>query len=163
MQEDKFNIYLLNFSNASNLNDEILDFIANILDSKTRAEYRLISPNLILNLSNTLPICYSNEKWDILKKYCDIFYIKDLSVSKKYVALHDILENKKSLYHISNISIHPSLVKKFTKMNIDDVDKIIDDIILHYKEEDKEIIIDEAMYNKIYDNDEAISYGFGGK
>lgn len=161
INEDKDNRFLLYF--VGEIPEVKIDLIKVILQSIRRAKFHLNSPNVTLNLSAVLPICFCDERnAKLLKPYCDVIKLSEVTVDEMLVAIEDILASKEKIYGVTAIKIDGGVAKIFKGHNIDTAEKLIDSVIRAYREKGAVLTISREMIQQFSSDNNKPVIGFGG-
>lgn len=139
IDEDADNRFLMFF--VGNVPDKTLEFVKNFLQSSRRARFHLNSPNVTLNLSAVLPICFSDKRnARQLEAYCDVLQLSEVSSSEMANAVSDIIDNKETLYGVS-IALQGSVAEVFADCSVDKAERLIDAVARDHRKDGEIIII----------------------
>ena len=132
IDEDKDNAFLLFFS--GDIPEKKIDAVKQFLQCAKRAKFHLNNPNVTLNLSAVLPICFCDKaNAGILKKFCDVVQLEAVTANEIPHAIDDILSRKKLLYGVDGITLESGAVEFFSRCGIDAVEKLIDIALRAYR------------------------------
>lgn len=157
--EDRENIYFMFFT--GDIRDVTAEQAAGFLRSDGRSRFNLNMPNISLNLSYILPICFcdsKNEKY--LRDLCDVIRVADCTESEKPKILQYILGEKSRLYGIPEIEIHDKLKKKLLSLDIDEMESELDVEVRGNRKKGERLVL--TMDNYTAGSDSGSRYGFGG-
>lgn len=162
LDENKDNRLLLFF--LGDISRAKVEVIKNILLPDCRAKFHLANPNVTLNLSAVLPICFCDEKnAPLLKPYCDVIKLSSLAQDEKAKALQDILEVKEELYGIEKIHMDSETLDMACEYDIDLINNIIDVVIRFYREIGSDIVLTREVLAQFLSDNNAPRIGFGGR
>ena len=162
IDEDRDNRFLLFFHGE--ISERRTDAVKGILQSARRAKFHLHSPNVTLNLSPVLPICFSDEqnaKW--LKSCCDEIRLCPVTEEELHTAVDDILAGKQRLYGVGDIELTDDAYDILTKCDIDTAEKLIDSAVRAHRVKGAKIILSSKMLEEYAGADSNQTIGFGGK
>ena len=160
IDEDRDNRLLLFF--YGDIPERKIEAVKNILQSSKRAKFHLFSPNVTLNLSAVLPVCFCDEqnaKW--LKAYCDEIKLAPVSATELPVAVRDILERKQKLYGVGAIELDGEAGEIFKGYDIDTAEGLIDAAVRARRERGATITLSRDILRE-YESDRERTIGFGG-
>lgn len=133
VDEDADNRFLMFF--VGKVPDKTLEFVKNFLQSSRRARFHLNSPNVTLNLSAVLPICFADKRnARQLEAYCDVVQLNDVSASEMGYAVSDIIDDKETLYGVS-IELKGSAADVFADCSVDKAERLIDAVARDHRKE----------------------------
>ena len=137
--------------------------VKGILQSARRASFHLHSPNVTLNMSAVLPICFcdeENSQW--LRAYCDTLVLDQVSSAELPVVIKDILADKKKLYGVGEIRIEGEIGKVFKGYDADTAERIVDTAIRARREKGAIITLTRAIMQEYAVDSGRQTIGFGG-
>ena len=161
IDEDKDNRFLLFF--CGEISARKMDAVKSILQSTRRAKFHLHSPNVTLNLSAILPICFCDEenaKW--LKSFCDEIKISEVTAQEQHVAIADILDSKQKLYGVGTIELAEGTAEILSGYGIDMAEKVIDSAVRSHREKGARITLSPEMLQEYAGIEGGQTIGFGG-
>lgn len=139
IDEDADNRFLMFF--VGNVPDKTIEFVKNFLQSARRARFHLNTPNVTLNLSAVLPICFSDKRnARQLEAYCDVVQLADVSANEMANAVSDIIEGKQTLYGV-NIALQGSVDEVFADCSVDKAERLIDAVARDHRKDGETITI----------------------
>ena len=125
LDEDKDNRLLLFFFGL--LSERKIEAAKEILHSARRAKFHLHAPNVTLDLSAVLPICFCDEQnagW--LKECCDEIRLDAVSAEELPAAVADIVQYKQKLYGVGPIGFDDEIAAVFRDCDVDTAEQMID-------------------------------------
>lgn len=161
LNEKENNVYLLVFK--GNVSDATIEFTKAVLKSDKRRKFCLNNPAVTLDLSSVLPICVCDkENVKKLKNFVEFIELEPVQADEKPSVIKDILEKKKSVYSIGEITISADVTDKLCSFSAERAEKILDKAIRANRKKGKalDLSMDKVSpyFNKTSEND----YGFGG-
>ncbi|MDE7264726.1 MAG: hypothetical protein K2N52_00425 [Clostridia bacterium] len=161
IDEDKDNRFLLFF--YGEISERKAEAVKSILQSPRRAKFHLNCPNVTLNLSALLPICFCDEqnaKW--LRPYCDEIRVGEITEEETDGAVRDILAHKRKVYGVAGVELAGGAAEVIKGYGIDRAERLIDAAVRARREKGAVIILSrEILEEYAGDNDRQI-IGFGG-
>lgn len=162
IDEDKDNRLLLFF--FGEISKAKIEVIKNILLPDYRAKFHLANPNVTLNLSSVLPICFTDEKNShLLKPYCDVVKLSALAEGEKVIALKDILKEKEIVYGINKINVDDKTLNLICEYDLDIINGIIDAVIRLHRQTGKDIDLTQDILLPLLSDFSTPRIGFGGR
>ena len=114
----------------------------NNLQARNRKKFHLNSPSVNIDLSSVVPVCFCDSKnLSLVKDFCDVLYLSEVTVAEKSVVLESIFKERKELYNDTNVTCDESFYKELSGYTVDEAEKIIDEAIRDYRNFGKEIIL----------------------
>ncbi|MDE7454013.1 MAG: hypothetical protein K2N22_06365, partial [Clostridia bacterium] len=160
INEDKDNRFLLYFTGETAAAK--IDLMKSILLSGRRAKFHLNNPNVTLNLSAVLPICFCDESnAKLLKPYCDVIELSEVTAEEMPSAIKDILASKEKVYGLKSIRLDGEALQMFKGYDIDTAEKLIDAAVRARREKGAAITLSRDTLQK-YSPDNRPVIGFGG-
>ena len=164
-EEGKANIYL--FLLKGEIDEAIIDNLKSFLKSEKRQRFHLNHPAVRLDLSPILPICICDkENMNHLKNWVEFVKIAPIRASEKIEVIRDMLEEKKTSYHIASAIIDEQALAALNTISLDTVDKILDKILKEYRIRREEIHLTAELVRPYFEdkkiNHVKKTYGFGG-
>ena len=161
IDEDKDNRFLLFFHGE--IPEKKIEAVKSILLSSRRAKFHLHNPNVTLNLSAVLPVCFCDEqnaKW--LKSCCDEIRLCPVTAEELRSAVNDILIGKQKLYGLGSIALTDDAYEALKEYDIDTAEKLIDSAVRAHRERGAKIVLSREMLQEyaVTENNQII--GFGG-
>lgn len=158
IDEDKDNRLLLFF--VGNAQDRVLDFARNFLQSARRAKFHLNSPNVTLDLSAVLPICFCDKRnAHLLSKTCDVVQLSEVDGDEMPAAIADIVLAKQALYGV-DIAVEGDAQDVFVGYGADAAEKVIDAIARDHRKDGAKVVVNRSAvleYN-LEDNRKRIGF-----
>ena len=161
IDEDRDNRFMLFF--CGEISERKIDAVKSILQSTRRAKFHLHSPNVTLNLSAVLPICFCDEqnaKW--LKSCCDEIRVCEVNADEQHVAVNDILTDKQKLYGVGALELSDDAFEALRGYGIDTAEKLIDFAVRAHRERGAQITLLREMIQEYAATDSNHTIGFGG-
>ena len=161
IDEDKDNRFLLFFHGE--IPEKKIEAVKSILLSSRRAKFHLHSPNVTLNLSAVLPVCFCDEqnaKW--LKSCCDEIRLSTVTAEELSLAVNDILLFKQKLYGLGSVVLTDDAYEALKEYDIDTAEKLIDSAVRAHRERGAKIVLSREMLQEHTVTDTNQIIGFGG-
>ena len=161
IDEDRDNRFLLFFHGE--ISERKIDAIKCILLSSRRTKFHLHNPNVTLNLSAVLPICFCDEqnaRW--LKSCCDEIRLCPVTAEELRAAVNDILLGKQKLYGLGGIELTDDAYEALKGYDIDTAEKLIDSAVRAHRERGAKIVLSREMIQEYAVTDHNQIIGFGG-
>ena len=161
IDEDRDNRLLLFF--YGEISERKIEAVKGILQGARRAKFHLYNPNVTLNLSAVLPVCFcdgQNAKW--LKAYCDEIRLSPISADELSIAVKDILGRKQKLYGLKAINLDGEVCEIFKGYDIDTAEVLIDAAVRAHRERGATITLSREMLSEYGSDRERQTIGFGG-
>lgn len=160
INEDKDNRFLLYFTGE--IPEAKMDLMKSILQSSRRAKFHLNNPNVTLNLSAVLPVCFCDERnAKSLKQYCDVIELSEVTAEEMPTAIKDILASKENVYGVKAIKLDGEVSEMFKGYDIDTAERLIDAAVRARREKGATITLSRDMLQK-YSSGNRPVIGFGG-
>ena len=163
IDEDKQNIYFLYFQ--GDISSKTLDITKNFLDTNKRSKFRMVMPNIVLNLQSVLPICFCDKNnAHELEKYCNMIYIHEFTNEEKNDLISNVINAKKETYGYESFTFDENCMQKLVNYSVDKIVRIIDDIMKEYRQSCLNMNVDEKLFNMhVLKGTNSNPYGFGEK
>lgn len=159
IDEDADNRFLLFF--AGSVPDKTLDFVKNFLISSRRAKFHLNSPNVTLNLSSVLPICFCDKRnARLLEDLTDAVRLADVSADELPKAVADIISNINALYGVE-LTLGGTVGEVFGSCAVDKVERIVDVVARAHRCDGKKFAISRAVVDEYSQETDVKRIGFG--
>ncbi|MDE6442769.1 MAG: hypothetical protein K2L12_08480, partial [Clostridia bacterium] len=142
-----------------------IDYTKNFLKGSNRAKFHLNNPNITIDLSNVLPVCFCDESNTYtLRNCCELVKLKEISNEEMHKAVEHILLNKKKLYGVPEIKLKKDFEDKLCGKEIEDIEKLLDYAVREHRGKIGKIEIAEAdlKFNLDTNKSNKIGFGFGG-
>lgn len=159
--EDKENIYLMFFT--GNIEDEATEQAEAFLRSEGRAHFHINTPNINIDLSCILPVCFcdlKNEKK--LSSVCDVIRIAPCGNEEKPQVLQYIIERKAMQYGIPKIELQDRLKDKLLLLSLDEMERELNAEICANRKKGVKLTLTEDNYTITNNVAGGSRYGFGG-
>lgn len=139
IDEDADNRFMLFF--VGNVPDKALDFVKNFLQSSRRARFHLNTPNVTLNLSAALPVCFCDSRnARLLEPYLDVVRLSDVAVTELTDAVADIVADKQALYGVK-VKLLGEASEIFADCSADKAERLIDAVTRDHRKDGKTVAI----------------------
>lgn len=163
LNERKNNAYILVFSGE--VSDAAIELTKTVLRSDKRRKFRLHHPAITLDLSSVLPICVCDkENAKKLKNFVELIELAPVQTEEKPSIINDILEKKKWIYAISELTVSNEVVDKLRSLSVETADRIIDKVIRENRRKGKTLELDIDMVKPYFNKrTSGNAYGFGGE
>lgn len=160
-EEDKFNVYVLVFRGM--IDNSVMEEALKFLQASKRRSFRL-SSGVELDLSCILPICVCDSVNDkILKKYCNMIDLADVSADEKRALTDDILSRKAQLYGIDAVKLDDNARLLLEQLSVDNIERSLDRAILNNRDKCGSLVLSMQVLGKILaDYKSNNKFGFGG-
>jgi hypothetical protein len=163
VDEDRPNIFLLYVvGDVSNL---IIDHIKVFLQTEQRRMFHLGAPNVTIDLSNVLPIVFSDrQNAQRLSNICDMVELAEVSQKEKALIVTDIVETKKYEYGIAQVNWSDDAIDCLIPMAADDIERCIDSAIRTEGLKSDTVQLSQGVLKKFKDTTTKLSnigFGFG--
>ncbi|MCH5153651.1 MAG: hypothetical protein J1F71_00420 [Clostridiales bacterium] len=159
--EDAFNVYFISFTGsiAAGIMAEALEF----LQSRRRKKFSLLSPGLVIDLGNVLPVCFCDKaNAPELRKYCDVVSIDAVTAEEKPALFADMLHTAERLYGVKSVTLDEDAKARLSAATIDGAASTIDAVV-RYNRDKAETVITTALIDECAAvRTEKKKYGFGG-
>lgn len=140
VDEDLINVCLIFFTGSIDL--KIASRVKTFLQARSREKFHLNSPSVNIDLSSVVPVCFCDSKnLSLVKDFCDVLYLSEVTVAEKSVVLESIFKERKELYNDTNVTCDESFYKELSGYTVDEAEKVIDEAIRDYRNFGKEIIL----------------------
>lgn len=136
--------------------------VKNFLQSDKRAKFHLNNPNVTLDLSGILPVCFcdgKNLKW--IKDYCDVVCLSPIAESETERVIRDLVDSKSRLYRAS-VTLNADAVEYLKSCPVDAVDDVIDCAIRAYRVKVPVVLTREMLVRFAANDGGDMKIGFGG-
>lgn len=151
IDEDVDNRFLMFF--VGNVPDKVLDYVKNFLVTSRRAKFHLNTPNVTLNLSSVLPVCFCDKRnARLLEDILDVVYLADVSDAELPQAVADVMASKAELYGV-DITLQGTAYDVFADCNVDKAERLIDAVVRNHRRDGKTIVLTRSL---------VAEYAFGG-
>ncbi len=161
IDEDKDNRFLLFF--CGEISDKKMDAVKSILQSSRRAKFHLNNPNVTLNLSAVLPICFCDKQnARLLEQYCDIVRLASLTTNELPSAITDMLVSKEQMYGVGKIKLAGDIGEMFSGYDVDTAEKLIDAAVRARREKGATITLTRDILQGYKSDGDRPRIGFGG-
>lgn len=161
INEDKDNRFLLYF--VGEIPEVKMNLIKSILQSGRRAKFHLNNPNVTLNLSAVLPICFCDKRnAKLLKPYCDIVELSEVKAEEMPVAIKDILAGKEKVYGVKAIKLDGEAAGLFKGCDVDTAEKLIDTAVRAHRQKGATVTLSREMIQQYSPDNIRPVIGFGG-
>lgn len=161
IEEDKDNRFLFFFS--GDIHAKKAEAVTYFLKTSSRAKFHLINPNVTLDLSAILPVCFCDKRnLSVLKKFCDVVEIPSLKIEEKTSVIERILTEKKSIYGVSEINLDEEAMTLLLKGEVDGAEKILDDAVRTERKQGKPLSLTKTVLAKFVQKKGCPCMGFGG-
>lgn len=141
--------------------------IKGFLQGDKRAKFHLNSPNVTLDLSEVLPVCFCDgENLKRFKDYCDVVTLADISGGEMQRVIDDMLDKKNRLYMTAGISLTREAVDYITKYDADAADSMLDRAIRANRAKNGAMVLTRENLQPFADEGNGLSrigFVFGGK
>lgn len=164
VSEYKPTIYILKM--IGSISNEILELVADFLQTEKRKCLHLTYPAVSLDLSSVLPICICDKRnEEKLKSFLDMIPVSKISAKEKSNIIQKILNEKES-QSIKSIQIDSKAIESLLPYSIPSIIKVIDNILCDSSQTEKTILL---TYENIYPwiqhlekIERTTAFGFGG-
>lgn len=161
IDEDKDNILMLFF--CGQILGRKVDAVKSLLQSARRANFHLNSPNVTLDLSAVLPICFCDrENAQLLGTLCDIVRLEPVTKEELPPVVSDIVSRKSELYGVGKIEICGEIGELFRGYDIDAAEKLIDAAVRARRTNDGGIVLSREVIEEFAPKNDSPRIGFGG-
>lgn len=161
VNEDKDNRFLLYF--VGEVPEVRINLMKGILQSGKRAKFHLNNPNVTLNLSAVLPVCFCDERnAKYLKPYCDVIELAEVKAEEMPAAIKHILASKAKLYGIKEIKLDGEAAAIFKGYDIDTAEKLIDTAVRARREKGASVTLSREVIQQYSSDNIRPVIGFGG-
>lgn len=160
VDEDRNNCFLLFFSGV--LSERKTEAVKGFLQSARRAKFHLNAPNITLNLSPVLPVCFCDEqnaRW--LKRYCDELDLREVSKGEFSAVVRDIAASVQKLYGVGAVTFEGELADVFADCDADTAEKLIDAAVRARRAKGAPVTLSRRDLQE-YMRDDEPKIGFGG-
>ncbi len=162
INEDKDNRFLLYF--VGEIQEAKINLMKSILQSNRRAKFHLNNPNVTLNLSAVLPVCFCDKRnAKLLKPYCDVIKLSELKAEEMPLAIRDIIASKEMVYGVNGIRFDGEVAEIFKGYDIDTIEKLIDTAVRTHRQQGASITISREMIQQYSSDKNRPVIGFGGE
>ena len=160
IDEDSDNRFMLFF--YGDIPQRKLEAVKSILQSTRRAKFHLHNPNVTLNLSAVLPICFCDEEnAQKLKAYCDEINLQTVTSEELPAVIKDVFDGMQKLYGVGTISLNGEVEEVFRGYDVDTAERIIDAAVRARREKGAAITLSrEILQQYVIESERTI--GFGG-
>ena len=161
IDEDKDNRFLLFF--RGEISGRKTDAVKSILQSSRRAKFHLYSPNVTLNLSAVLPVCFCDEqnaRW--LKSYCDVIKLCEVTADELPLAVKAMLAYREKVYGVETIRLTGEEADALKDYGIDTSERLIDAAVRARREKGAVIILTREILQEYVSDSGRRTIGFGG-
>lgn len=160
VDEDKDNRFLLFF--CGEIAERKFDFAKTILQGTKRSKIHLNAPNVTLDLSPVLPICFCDKaNARNLQAYCEVIRLSQVSAEEALDVFKDILTTKQMLYAIGEVKLEGKVGEVFEGYDIDAVERLVD-AILRTQSGSREVAISREIIKEYSKEYAGTKIGFGG-
>ena len=140
-----------------------MDAVKSILQSSRRAKFHLNNPNVTLNLSAVLPICFCDKQnARLLEQYCDIVRLASLTTNELPSAITDMLVSKEQMYGVGKIKLAGDIGEMFSGYDVDTAEKLIDAAVRARREKGATITLTRDILQGYKSDGDRPRIGFGG-
>ncbi len=161
IDEDKDNRILLFF--CGQISQRKAEAVRSMLQSARRANFHLNSPNVTLDLSAVLPICFCDrENAQFLRTHCDIVRLEQFMKEELSLAVKDMLACKAKLYGVEKIEICGEIGEVFRGYDIDAAEKLVDAVIRARRTDGCGIVLSREIIEEYAPRNDSPRIGFGG-
>ena len=161
IDEDRDNRFLLFF--YGEIPERKFEAVKSILRSARRAKFHLFSPNVTLNLSAVLPICFCDEaNSQLLKPYCDEIVLAKVAEEELPAAIQGILSRTQKLYGVGTISLSGDVQSVFSGYDVDTAERLIDAAVRARREKGAAITLSREILQQYVGDSGRQTIGFGG-
>lgn len=161
INEDKDNRFLLYF--IGDIPEVKIELTKSILQSNRRAKFHLNNPNVTLNLSAVLPICFCDERnARLLKPYCDVIELSEVKAEEIPLAVTDIIAGKERAYGVKSIKLDGEVADIFKGIDIDTAERLLDIAVRARRQKGATITVCREMIRQHSAENNRTIIGFGG-
>ncbi|MDE7452873.1 MAG: hypothetical protein K2N22_00510 [Clostridia bacterium] len=161
IDEDKDNRFLLFF--CGEIPERKTDAVKSFLQSGRRAKFHLNSPNVTLNLSSVLPVCFCDtQNAPLLKSCCDIVNLSEVKTEELSAVIADILAGKQMVYGTGKITLGGGAETLFKGTDVDSAEKLIDTAVRARREAGADIVLTREILEEYAQDSDKTVIGFGG-
>lgn len=160
IDEDRDNRFLLFF--CGDVPERGIDAVKSILLGSKRAKFHLNSPNVTLNLSAVLPVCFCDESnVKALRPYCNVIQLSEVTAEEMPIAINDIIATKQKEYRVSKIKLNGEVAEIFKGYDIDTAEKLIDEAVRARRDKDAAITLTREILQEYASDNNKQTIGFG--
>lgn len=161
IDEDRDNRFLLFF--RGEITERKIDAVRSVLQSARRAKFYLNTPSVTLDLSALLTVCFCDgQNARLLKPYCDVIQLAEISAEELPAAVEDILAEKQKAYGVGGINLSGDAREVFRGYDIDTAEKLIDSAVRARREKGAVINLSRAVLQEYAPEHDTPKIGFGG-
>lgn len=153
--EDRANVFIVSID--SETNERIAAQVKDFLREGKRRSFRLLSPNVSLDLSSVFPVCFCDgESEELLHSVCEIVRVKPLCAEDKPAFIKALWEEKSQ----NKVQLAPEVSAKLLEYGADDIAALIEKAAALSRGRKGQIRVRDLPW----ENHEtgARKYGFGG-
>lgn len=160
INEDKDNYFLMFF--VGNIYEGLLDAALGFLQSDRRAKFHLNCPNLTLDLSNVLPVCFCDRKnAKLIRHLCEIVEISEISKEEFPKIIEYMVLSKQNLYGVKGVKISDDAYEMFSGYDIDVIERTTDAALRACRNRAVKVTLTADMFSEYLPENDTKKIGFG--
>lgn len=161
LDEDCDNRLMLFF--CGDISERKAEAVKKILVGASRSEFRLYNPGVTLDLSSVLPVCFSDSRnARILKEFCDVISLPEITESELPAAVLDIIAAKREVYGVGEVSLSGGAEEVFRGLDADAAEKFIDAALRARRGDGAAVVLSRENILEYGADAGAVKIGFGG-